>query len=255
MTELSVILPSLHQRLFYRALDSIRRAAGPELDYEVVAVTPWQPSGERVRWVMEGVPCGNVMAHAAGAEVAAGWAILAFSDDAVLLPGALRYAMAALNGARGHAISLTQLQGCIGTVFGRPYPAFPLIQRVMLDLIGGWYDVSYRSHFADCDLGLRLHDADLAAMPTPAPCVYFHPDRMGCPESPHKAEALAADMATFLARWGGHPFAAGWPTATLRDFNIDIPAAARCGLPWPTRRGEAMPREAVIAALDGVRVL
>ncbi len=226
---ISVILPSIHEELFHRAVDNV--VATSKTSIKIVAVTPFNPlSALNVHWI-EWVPDpsnqGAPFAQALGAANATGDYIAAFADDFAFVDG---WDVAILgdflrrerkHGRRYLMGMRYDLGNWVGTCFGRYYPNFPFMRRAILPAVG-WIDGSYDKGFGDCDFGMRfwamggrVEFSEAVALR----CLPIDGNRKS------RADLCTdEDMAQFVSRWAGK-FGAGWKTENLFDFNRNVDAA------------------------------
>jgi hypothetical protein len=232
--KISITLPSLFPNALAETVKNIM-AASRSVDYEIIVVSPFEVSGPRIVWVREETPSGNCPAHRAAFAHASGDFVVAMSDDARLSAGwadvCLRHVLARESGAgNGLLLGLNQSNLVIGSVFGIYYPFFPFGRRGLIESVGGYFSDAYFAHFGDPDLALRVWSGGGRCEFTADPLI----DRIerdaapgagrikaAGPAQTHKETALERDAKTFVSRWK-EKFGAHWPTAEIRDFNIDL---------------------------------
>lgn len=227
--KLSISLPSLFPQSLLRVLSNVQ-ATTHEIDYEFLAVTPFEVSGPNIRWIREDVPRGNVAAHAAAYAAMTGDIMVALTDDVVLADDWAGVALAALEereaasgDGRPFCLGLHQSNFAIGTVFGIYFPFFPFVRASTLRRVGGYYDPAYIAEYGDPDLGLRVWSAGGRCERTPLPLV-TRGQREGHEDVEPPAKTSASqmrDMQTFAERWRER-YGKGWSTKTTDDFNLNI---------------------------------
>lgn len=226
--KLSIVLPSLFPQSLLRVLGNVQ-ATTHEIDYEFLAVTPFEVSGPNVVWVREEVPRGTVAAHAAAYAAMTGDILVALSDDVTLADDWAGIALAALeereaeNRGGAFCLGLHQSNFAVGTVFGIYFPFFPFVRASTLRAVGGYYDPAYVAGYADPDLGLRIWKAGGRCERTSLPLI-TRTVRAGQEDIDPPAKTSASelrDIRTFAERWGVH-YGKGWATETKDDFNLDI---------------------------------
>lgn len=223
---ISIILPSIHESLLARALQSIY-AASEGICYEIVVVSPFYVEGPRIRWVEERISRGSTCAVAAGYKAATGDLIALTADDLVPGRGWLKqlwdYYWA--RAADTFPLSVGLRRGGFGTVYGKYYPFFPCMSRGSIEASGGWYSEEYISSWGDPDLGLRVWQAGglCEVCPIKECTLDDEPDRLGYTnprETPAISSVQLRDQAVFIKKW--HPiYGAKWGRK-LRDFNLDM---------------------------------
>lgn len=226
--KLSLVLPSIFPNAFKRTLDKIV-ATTRNVDYEVLAVTPFEVAGANVRWIREDTPKGVIHAHATAYEHMAGDILVALSDDALLVDAWADGALASLIEQETHSASvclgLHQTNLIVGTVFGIYYPFYAVIRKQVLERVGGYYDPAYIAHFADPDLALRVWRGGGRCVRTEWPLIERVPRQGGESVDPPAKSGTTRqrDLATFVARWGT-VYGQGWDTSAVGGFNIDVDA-------------------------------
>lgn len=219
---ISITLPSVHPEALERTLQNLRTVT--EGEYEVIVVSPFEPpTGYDVIWFPEDEPRGPNIAHGLAIGLARGEYVLGWVDDHLLLGGWDTAAIELLQAAE--AIGKPALLGLrhyhddhVGTIFGHYYPYFPFARREDLKAVG-WLGVGgYQRGFADCDLGLRVWGVGGYCAWGARSVVRCADDVKRLPD--HEAGYEPEDLEKFLRRWR---FRYGkWPTAVVRDFNIDV---------------------------------
>jgi hypothetical protein len=224
--KLSLILPSLFPAAMRRAIDNLH-ATTRDVDYEILAVTPFEVIGANVRWIREEEPRGVVRAHALALEQMSGDVVVALADDLIASDNWAATALDNLvrreSGGRPFCLGLHQTNFVVGTVFGIYYPFFVFIRKTILEATGGHHDPGFVAHYADPDQGLRIWKAGGRCERTDLPLVARVP-RPGREDVDPPAKSSAAfqrDMTTFVDRWGP-VYGKGWETVSGRDFNLDI---------------------------------
>ena len=225
MTRITFSLPSIYPPALLRALNNIQDTT--RCDYDIVLVSPFEPPpGHRnITWIKEepadarGCNAGHALAY----RHMQGEFLLAWVDDHLLADGwdvaALRNyeARERATGAKPFVLGLRHAWPFhVGTEFGIYYPYFPLVRRQYMDQVG-WYDPAYKKGFADSDLALRIWQAGGRCEWSRDIAIVVHHD------DDRKAGVVfdPADMQLFLHRWAP-VYGAGWRTAKLRDFNMDV---------------------------------
>lgn len=221
--KLTFTLPSLFPDAVHRAIHNLNEAAAG-LDFEIVVVSPFRVEGPRVRWVEEQQPQGNCLAHTMAWRNATGDVIAAVCDDVLLVPGTVERALSFFQEREGavphYALGLAPYSQIMGTAFGIYYPYFPMLRRTTIEHIGGWYRPSFRAHFGDVDIGMRVWAAGGRCEVTPFPVLHFT-DTHEAFSSNLRDETRERDMETFLSLWAG-TYGKEWDVSDVHSFNIDM---------------------------------
>ncbi len=134
-------------------------------DYQIVVFSPFEISGERILWVHEREPRGNVAAHAGGLAASRGEIIVSMTDDTIALPGWLHAIDRQMRRERDFLVCLDLNRvnrPFVHTVFGRFYALFPVASRACAEKLGGMFDPIYMAHYANPDFSLRVWQASAA---------------------------------------------------------------------------------------------
>lgn len=211
--------------MFDRALANVFETSG-DIDYEIVAVTPFPVERPRVVWVNEIEARGTVFAYDTAYRNASGDYIFGFNDDSFLQPGWLDATLAFITAREKlffpYSCGLHTARGGVGTLFGLYYPYYHFTGRRTLEAVGGWIRPIFKAHFGDGDLAMRVWAAggrcELCRDAVVAPVER----REMLPESTirNRRDVIYQDVVTFIDQWGAR-YGQGWGT-NLRDFNIDI---------------------------------
>jgi hypothetical protein len=231
--KISILLPSLFPDLAKRSIESLRAGAG-DLDYEIIVVSPYEVSGPHIVWSQEiGEARGCTAGYRQAFVQATGDIIMPWTDDVTATPNCIANCLAFFLKRE----SQTNLYCCglnykwdrgagrFGTVFGIYYPYFPFLGRHTIDCVGGFYASEYVGGFGDPDLGLRIWHARGRCELSAESVILPVPERHRHPKGQHKYSYFLQDMTTFVTRWA-IDYGRNWPTANLRDFNIDLPDSA-----------------------------
>lgn len=234
----SIIVPTLRPKLLACTLYSIHRNSRGH-DYEVVVVSPFEATGDRVRWSPERVVGGPIAAHSQGVADSHGDILITMTDDTIALPGWLDTIEQRITTGEQQwipfCLGLNRVNSpAVGTVFGRYYAYFPIISRRSVEVlgVGGMYDSAYRGNWADPDLGLRIWASGgrvefCAEARTMASTLqrYF-------PEAAHKNTRPQVRYEMFFERWGhlaGDTFSTrivdvnrNFPLAVLRNNTVHV---------------------------------
>lgn len=242
MPKVSVVLSCRRTDFLDDCIRGIVANAGTD-DLEVVVVSPFEVTGEKVVWVEEKEKKGNIIANNAAYDAAAGEIIINLVDYVNLKPRAIANLVSFIEENEEKTFpfcaSLFYIEFPIrdseqarhwvgprvGTVFGRHYPYFAAATRKSFEAAGGFFSTDYIGSFGDPDLGMRIWEAGgqvqlcWDAVVTNSP-YRVRGDGQGALGSGSK-DSFLQDMRTFLARWY-KVYGEGWGIE-FRRFNIDIP--------------------------------
>jgi GT2 family glycosyltransferase len=161
MPDIAILLPSLRPTAALACVNAFR-ATQPDVDYEIVLVSPFVIVDAHTQWIEERTPRGvnaamNLAHSAAIAPVVAFWA-----DDARPAIGCLRAMLDALQATPGATLGAFRMRYPHGgeadqwAVYGQHYACFGAIRKTDADDAGGLFDERFRSYWADPDLALRV---------------------------------------------------------------------------------------------------
>jgi hypothetical protein len=230
--KLSILMPSLFPDLAKQSIQSIYDADCP-CEYEIVVVAPYSLAGPHIVSVPEPDSRGVNPAAVQAYQHSTGDIVLAWSDDVLMYPGALRIALDFFQERErefelyccGLHFGEPRGRSLIGTVFGIYYAWFPLVRRTTVDRVGGYLSTEYTSGWGDADLGMRIWQAGGRCEASEKSYVRQIPNRDALPESDHKNRNKLEDMRAFARKWSP-VFGHGWNVNELRNFNIDLPGEA-----------------------------
>ena len=224
---ISLTLPSIHEQSLRRALRNIDEMT--RCFVEVIVVAPFRLDCElrcgEVIWVTEDAPLGCNGAHAAALRHATQDLVAAWVDDHLLVSGwddVVRTEYSSHVWRAPYCLGLRHAEEKhVGTVFGRYYPYFPVMN--LDDARRMWFSGEYRRGFADCDLAMRVWDAGGRCEPSEIGVVLRHADDERKEDDLLESEvhSTSEDMALFLSRWG-EKYGAGYDLSRVRGFNRDI---------------------------------
>jgi hypothetical protein len=210
---------------------SISENAG-YLDYEIVAVSPVEQFGEKVRWVAEKGKLGNPRCHELAYKSSDSEIVVAMTDYILVRRNWLSNLVSFISSkddrnvpfcAAQFWVNSTQIGPSVGTQFGHFYPYFPAATRRSFDAVGGYYSSDFFAHFADGDLGLRFWEAggDIRVCWDAIITATYHRQMLSGNAIGLK-DKKNVDQKTFLKKWQ-HKLGAGWNTDDSQHFNHNIP--------------------------------
>jgi hypothetical protein len=204
----SILIAALDTTVLKNTIDDVLASVDDSIDYEIVATTPVAFEAPRTRIVVEDRPAGAVRAYNAAAAVARGSFIAHITDGKRLRRGWLDAALAAVaardRGGPPYIACLPMFDvqegdAFVGTAMGRLYPWFFLAHRRLLDLVGPYFDESYKGSFIDVDLGFRIWAAGGRCEIVPGGAWYDHaPDEERVRLGPRD---LDTDFNLLFERW------------------------------------------------------
>jgi len=205
--EVSILLPSLRK---CRAISFVRNLEliEPELDYEVIVVSPFPIFSNKVVWVPEGKPMGNVVAGAVACKYSKGAYMVCLSDDVLPTLGSIT---TLLNFIKQHSdpfaagFSLKDLTGAAATsklyIYGHLYACFLGVSRRTIEAVGGFYLDIYKAHWADPDFCLRVYQAGGTIEVCEAAELSVDPSFTDEFNAINSEKYFHHDLQTFLDRW------------------------------------------------------
>ncbi|MCF3591020.1 class I SAM-dependent methyltransferase [Planktothrix agardhii 1029] len=220
--KLSITLPSLHKNLVESTINRIYSTT-ENIDYEIIVVSPFKISGPNIKWVPETEPSGNCGAHAAAWEASEGDIIVAMCDDFVPESGCFESVVSFLiereKSYFPYACGLNWNIGKIGTVFGYYYPYIPALSRKSIEKIAGYYLRDYISDYGDCDIGMRIWDANGRCELCEAAKIDSIGDRLGIPNIlANRGISLQKGAEIFEEKWQ-EKYGKGWGS----QYNVNLP--------------------------------
>ena len=160
----SILLPSLNFSALARRIQEIKFCE-PELDYEIIVVSPFPVSGPRVVWVFDKEVQGAVKSHSLAFQHSTGDYLVAWSDEIVPTESCLS---AIVDYTRQHLdpfVAGFMVADTLGNVipplgvYGKLYVGYSCFTRKTVGMAGGYYDTIYKGHWADPDFCLRVYQA------------------------------------------------------------------------------------------------
>lgn len=228
--KVSIIVPTLREKLFRSLLSSIEEGARG-FDYEVVVISPFSPEGKSILWLKEDVPLGTCNAIAHGYENSSGDIVVLLSDDVLVTSGWLRSIVDFIVERERNYFPFLAGQNksgrYFGTVYGMYYPYYPAISRRSAEAIGGLFSREFVSHYGDPDLGLRVWNKGGRAELCYDSKLIFSSIERYFSAAPKKSKSLDGDFETFKNKWSPI-YGAGWGGG-FRDVNRDYPLASLVG--------------------------
>lgn len=163
MPELSILLPSL------RPLEVEKRIAefaktDPDVDYEIIIVSPFPVSGEKVAHLLETEKKGVLFAMNEAYKKASGEYVIPWSDDAAPRENCLQNILSfvksqnpeipfvagfAKESPRGAGFGQWQ-------VYGKLYAGWLCASKKTIERAGGLFDTVYKNYWGDPDFCLRV---------------------------------------------------------------------------------------------------
>lgn len=198
---ISVLLPTVRPTLARKAIASVLPAAD-EVSVEVIVVANFaelESLPMPVRWRIR-PRTGPVEAVNAALALAEGEYLFLLNDEATLDPGALARLYHSAICDPDAIFAPVHRPGYTFQYYGRPFVPFPFGHRDVFARLGGLLDPAYRAFYADPDLGMRAHAAGVS-LRTIDGAVIRHANGQDEAKQENVAQYMAADQATFRARW------------------------------------------------------
>jgi len=163
MPELSILLPSLRPDELNKRIAEFA-ATHSKMDYELVVVSPFLVSGEKIVHILETKPRGVLYAMNEAYKKASGDYIVLWSDDASPCEGCLQNILdfvkqhdQPLPFAAGFAKVDPRGEG-FGqwSVYGKLYVGWACASKKTIEAVGGLFDPHYKNYWGDPDFSLRV---------------------------------------------------------------------------------------------------
>lgn len=246
--KISILLPSLHERLACRAAASLAAHGMPagEIELRFIIINPpdaapWidfeSPSRGISLLQVSQPPAGVNAALRAGLKAiidASSSAdrpdhIVIAADDVIYKPGWLEKLwggyLKAVQRFNGKVIMGIRHAGGIGTCWGHMYANFPIFPAALVlndpYILENFMPSWLRGQWGDVALSLACWRAGGVVVDSNTGILVAWSDRMGYPEAVTKGASDGDDMAAMVERFGP-AFGYGWGHG-FRDFNIDCP--------------------------------
>lgn len=159
--EVSILLPSLRPDAVALKVKQFQET-NPDMDYELVVVSPFEIVGEKVVHVLETERRGVIHAINQAYTHAQGKFIVLWSDDATPEAGCLKAIIEFVKGKQTPFLASFRRRDIRGVeheqwaVYGKLYAGWLCADRATFELVGGLFNPAYRNYWADPDLSLRV---------------------------------------------------------------------------------------------------
>jgi glycosyltransferase involved in cell wall biosynthesis len=163
MPKLSILLPSLRPDELKKRIVEFS-ATHPRMDYELVVVSPFLVSGEKIVHILETEPRGVLYAMNEALKKASSDYIVLWSDDASPIKDCLQNILAFVKKneknlpfAAGFSKVDSRGEG-FGQwrVYGKLYVGWACASKRTIEAVGGLFDPDYRNYWGDPDFSLRV---------------------------------------------------------------------------------------------------
>ncbi len=226
MPEISIILPSLRQEALFQRVREFSLAC-PDVDYEIIVVSPFEVKMDRVVHIFERDRKGCIHAHGLAYHHASGEYIVPWSDDASPTVGCLDNMLKFMKGKRDPFIASFRIKNKYHyelspwRVYGRLYACWACVSRRTLDMVGGYYDPVFRSYWADPDLSLRVitKGGKIGTCRNTWVILQHINDKV---RADNFDKYFKPDTDTFISRWH-HQYGQGYDRGEWKNFNTEVP--------------------------------
>lgn len=163
MPELSILLPSLRRNEVEKRIEEFS-VTNPDIDYELIIVSPFPISGNKVVHLKEKEKKGVLFAMNEAYKIAEGDYIVAWSDDASPRENCLKNILDFIKQqpkdipfvagfAKEHprGIGFGQWQ-----VYNRLYVGWLCASKKTIETVGGFFDTTFKNYWGDPDFCLRV---------------------------------------------------------------------------------------------------
>lgn len=212
--KLSFLLYTIHPRMAYRMIESVRR--GGVEDYEIVVCCPEEIKGDRIVWTEDFHQCGSDPAMRQCFHYSSGEIVCSAPDDHLVAENGLRLALEEFSSSPEDLWDMKS--DWTPMIFGRLFAAYPMCRRSLVEkCIRSFYP--YTHHFGDPAFGLGVWRSGASVRQTSRRIILFpQHDRMGYPESPGKLSGANYEYGKRRIFEDFPEFSQGWDPNN-RSFN------------------------------------
>lgn len=160
MPEVSITLPSLRREAVLRMIKELSMTNG-NVDYEIIVVSPFTVKEDRVVHIYEENALGNIHAANVAYENSSGKYIMTWCDDVFPTINCISDMLNFVKNENDPFIGSFKIRYRQGHehpqfgVYDKLYACYGFCSRDTINLIGGYLDTVYKSHWADPDIALR----------------------------------------------------------------------------------------------------
>ncbi len=165
MPELSILLPSLRYEEVTKRIAEFART-NPYVDYEIIVVSPFAVSGNKVVHLPETEKKGVIFAMNEAYKKASGKYIVPWSDDAAPSDNCLKNILDFVKANEGSTPFVAGFAKYDSrgsgfgqwSVYGKLYVGWLCASKNTIEKIGGFFDTAFKNYWADPDFCLRVWD-------------------------------------------------------------------------------------------------
>ncbi|MEE3717382.1 glycosyltransferase [Tumidithrix elongata RA019] len=161
MSKISLLIPTLRPTEILQRIEEFAET-NANVDYEIVVVSPFLVTGDRVVHVREETPSGTVAAMNLAYKKSSGEYVVYLSDDVSPAINCLSIMLDFIKTKKEPFIAGFSPQYMSGekfpvfSVYGRLYAGWGCISKGTAEMVGGLFNPSYRTAWVDPDLCLRV---------------------------------------------------------------------------------------------------
>ena len=225
MAYIDVIIPSLRPFEIERRIREFQATCG-DIDYQLIIVSPFSVRGPKVLHLQEATPNGPIAAINMGFGVSNAPYVCFWSDDASPTPNCLSRMVEFLEGQEGPTIGSFRYLDLYGSelpqhqVYNLHYACWGCASRKTLDSLGGLFDPSFRSFWADPDLACRAWSRGGSVQLCPDSYILLF-GKKDAVSAANSQKHFDNDLKNFLARWHSS-LGANKPLGNWREINTSM---------------------------------
>jgi len=159
--EISILIASLREEELKKRLKEYNNL-DIKTDYEIIVVSPFEVIHPKVKWIKEEEIRGNVYAMEQAYQNSRGNYIMYFADDISPVEGSIDLMYKFIKDKTEPFLGAFKMIGLDYNeqqpwgINGKLYACYGAISRKSIELIGGFFDTSFKHSWCDPDLSLRV---------------------------------------------------------------------------------------------------
>ena len=158
-TDISILLPSLREDLLKRTIEEFAKT-NFNVNYEIVVVSPFPIKTDKVVWLKENKRRGSVSATNIAYQFSKGNYKIYFSDDVSPNKDCLKNMLDFMETNKPPFIGAFKMMNTSEEIgpfgaYDKLYACYGCLSKETIQLIGGFFNLSFMYSWADIDLSLR----------------------------------------------------------------------------------------------------